>query len=151
MLYHKQGRISNEHRREESHSHWPERSLVPLAHGFQAQLTVMTALFMIPAAVIFPALLRLANTPPASVTLTRVNPRPSLWWRGRNERSKERVDEPDDGENASEEPGEGPQTEPFLFTSTPKNYEGQARIALYLGGGQGSTLQPPVRVRAGLV
>lgn len=31
--------------------------------------TVVTALFMIPTAVVFPALLRRANTPPPSVTL----------------------------------------------------------------------------------
>lgn len=35
-------------------------------------MAVVTALFMMPTAVVFPALLRLANTPPASGTLTSV-------------------------------------------------------------------------------
>lgn len=34
-------------------------------------MTAVTALFMIPTALVFPALLRKANTPPSSVTLTR--------------------------------------------------------------------------------
>lgn len=34
-------------------------------------MTVVTALFMIPTALVFPALLRQANTPPHSVTLAR--------------------------------------------------------------------------------
>lgn len=34
-------------------------------------MTAVTALFMLPTAVIFPALLRRANTPPSSVTLER--------------------------------------------------------------------------------
>lgn len=39
-------------------------------------MTTATALFMLPTAVIFPALLREANSPPASVTLRRKNPPP---------------------------------------------------------------------------
>lgn len=34
-------------------------------------MTAVTALFMIPTALVFPALLRKANTPPKSVTLSR--------------------------------------------------------------------------------
>lgn len=37
----------------------------------QAKMTAVTALFMIPPAFVFPALLRKANTPPSSVTLSR--------------------------------------------------------------------------------
>ncbi|CAM9330890.1 unnamed protein product, partial [Hapterophycus canaliculatus] len=37
-----------------------------------AEMTAATALFMIPTALVFPALLRKANTPPSSATLTRV-------------------------------------------------------------------------------
>ena len=40
-------------------------------------MTTATALFMLPTAIIFPTLLREANTPPASVTLrTKQTPRP---------------------------------------------------------------------------
>lgn len=35
-------------------------------------MAAVTALFMIPTALVFPALLRKANTPPSSVTLKRV-------------------------------------------------------------------------------
>ena len=38
----------------------------------QVEMTVVSALFMLPAGVIFPALQRAANTPPASQTLDRV-------------------------------------------------------------------------------
>ncbi|CAM9572739.1 unnamed protein product [Scytosiphon promiscuus] len=38
----------------------------------KAEMTAATALFMIPTALVFPTLLRKANTPPSSVTLTRV-------------------------------------------------------------------------------
>lgn len=34
-------------------------------------MTAATALFMIPTALVFPAMMRLANTPPSSETLTR--------------------------------------------------------------------------------
>ncbi len=34
-------------------------------------MAVVTALFMVPTALVFPALLRKANTPPSSVTLMR--------------------------------------------------------------------------------
>lgn len=34
-------------------------------------MTAVTALFMLPTALVFPALLRKANTPPSSMTLTR--------------------------------------------------------------------------------
>lgn len=37
----------------------------------QVEVTVVSALFMLPAGLIFPALLRAANTPPASQTLRR--------------------------------------------------------------------------------
>lgn len=37
----------------------------------QAQMVAVTALFMIPTALVFPALLRKANTPPSSMTLSR--------------------------------------------------------------------------------
>ena len=37
----------------------------------QAKMTAVTALFMVPTALVFPALLRKANTPPSSVTLSR--------------------------------------------------------------------------------
>ncbi|CAN0519234.1 unnamed protein product, partial [Ectocarpus sp. 12 AP-2014] len=37
----------------------------------KVEMTVVSALFMLPAGVIFPALLRVANTPPASQTLQR--------------------------------------------------------------------------------
>lgn len=37
----------------------------------QVEMTVVSALFMIPTGVVFPVLLRAANTPPASVTLQR--------------------------------------------------------------------------------
>ncbi|CAM9387820.1 unnamed protein product [Ectocarpus sp. 12 AP-2014] len=38
----------------------------------KAEMTAVTALFMIPTALVFPAMMRLANTPPSSETLTRV-------------------------------------------------------------------------------
>ncbi|CAM9181833.1 unnamed protein product, partial [Ectocarpus sp. 8 AP-2014] len=38
----------------------------------KAEMTAATALFMIPTALVFPAMMRLANTPPSSETLTRV-------------------------------------------------------------------------------
>lgn len=46
------------------------------AHGnfslfLQVQMTIVTALFMLPTAIVFPMLLRLANTPPSSLTLLR--------------------------------------------------------------------------------
>ncbi|CAM9106341.1 unnamed protein product [Ectocarpus fasciculatus] len=40
--------------------------------GEKAEMTAATALFMIPTALVFPALMRLANSPPSSETLTRV-------------------------------------------------------------------------------
>lgn len=65
--------------RELSHSFALRRSKLrtrngagPTASAEQAEMTAATALFMIPTALVFPALLRKANTPPSSVTLTRV-------------------------------------------------------------------------------
>lgn len=49
----------------------------------QAMMTTVTALFMIPTAVIFPTLLREANCPPSSVTLRRKPParaEPARHW-----------------------------------------------------------------------
>lgn len=43
----------------------------PAQTSIQAEMTAATALFMIPTALIFPALLRKANTPPSSATLSR--------------------------------------------------------------------------------
>lgn len=48
----------------------------------QATMTVATALFMLPTVVVFPMLLRLANTPPASVTIARRNRKLTSWYRG---------------------------------------------------------------------
>lgn len=51
----------------------PQRSLPTLLHlhDGQARLAAATALFMLPTAFVFPALLRMVNTPPTSVTLTK--------------------------------------------------------------------------------
>ncbi|CAM9773342.1 unnamed protein product [Scytosiphon promiscuus] len=47
----------------------------------KAQMTVVTALFMIPTALVFPALLRQANTPPRSITLKRERYFPAMHER----------------------------------------------------------------------
>lgn len=58
--------------------------------------TVITALFMIPTAVVFPALLRRANTPPPSVTLkSRTVTR---WSKRGEERSKSAGYQDEDGD-----------------------------------------------------
>lgn len=50
----------------------PDNSTIYVGAPFlQVQMTVVTALFMLPTAVFFPMLLRVANTPPTSVTLRR--------------------------------------------------------------------------------
>lgn len=69
-------------------------------------MAVVTALFMMPTAVVFPALLRLANTPPASDTLVSAKraqyqieserlmpPRASVKLRSEYEETLERKDE----------------------------------------------------------
>ncbi|CAN0003126.1 unnamed protein product [Pylaiella littoralis] len=72
----------------------------------KVQMAVVTALFMMPTAVVFPALLRLANTPPASDTLVSAEraqyqieserlmpPRASVKLRSEYEETLERKDE----------------------------------------------------------
>lgn len=46
-------------------------NFLPFSNHVQVEMTVVSALFMLPAGLIFPALLRVANTPPVSQTLER--------------------------------------------------------------------------------
>eukprot|EP00904_Undaria_pinnatifida_P010764 jgi/Undpi1/6818/HiC_scaffold_21.g09294.m1 len=76
----------------------------------KAMMTTATALFMLPTAIIFPTLLREANTPPASVTLrTKQTPRPEqqdhshdVRGRGMTERNSDDIleEESEDSEEA---------------------------------------------------
>lgn len=98
----------------------------------QAKMTAVTALFMIPPALVFPALMRKANTPPPSVTLTRPrwdqlqagDEQPTVLRDGCSIRQRDRPSEEQGEEPPETKPGGGERkqhagTIGYLATYTP--------------------------------